>query len=438
MTDPATIKLPAYHPDRPEVRRDWAQYYDNIHSVDGWVAKMLKQLEDDGLADNTIVVFFGDHGSGMPREKRYPGNSGLQVPMVVHFPKSMRSLAPANYGEGARTKNRMTFVDLAPCMLSLAGVKPPEYMHGKALMGKYRVDKSPYYAYGFRGRMDERPDLVRSLRDDRYCYMRNYMPHRPHGQRVDYQFQTTSTALWNKLWKDGELNEVQSSFWVTRPAEELYDLEVDPDGTKNLVGDSLHEGVLNRFREELLRHTMEIGDVALLPEPQLVAMAKMGSPYDLMKQSSKLERLQLVELANAATDVDEPLSDELLRRVDDLRPTFRYYASLAILVRGRLATTEHASELEKLMQDSEVSVRITAAEALARYGNQQQKVAAIGQLVSDANLENTSPAASVWALNSLEAAEVEGLAEMVKALPSKDGLKRGGGYVKQLLNHLSK
>ncbi|MEM7561211.1 MAG: HEAT repeat domain-containing protein, partial [Planctomycetota bacterium] len=148
-------------------------------------------------------------------------------------------------------------------------------------------------------------------------------------------------------------------------------------------------------------------------------------------------RLQMLELANAATMKTEPLTDKVLGRMDDLRPTFRYYAALGILVRGKSAVEEHAAKLEKAMRDSEVSVRITAAEALGRYGNEDQKAEAIGQLLSDANLENTSPAASVWALNSLQAIGADGLKDEISKLPAKDGLKRGGGYVTRLIRDLT-
>src|SRR5205085_9226262 len=132
--DPARAPLPAYHPDTPEVRQDWAQYYDNITTMDGWVAERLKEVEDAGLSEDTIVFFYGDHGSGMPRSKRWPYNSGLQVPLIIHIPEKLRELAPADYREGGKSERLVSFVDLAPTVLSLVGVKPPAHLQGFAFL----------------------------------------------------------------------------------------------------------------------------------------------------------------------------------------------------------------------------------------------------------------------------------------------------------------
>ncbi|HTM48557.1 MAG TPA: sulfatase, partial [Bryobacteraceae bacterium] len=226
--DPAKARIPAYHPDTPEVRKDWAQYYDNITTMDGQAAQILKQLEEDGLADNTIVFFYGDHGSGMPRSKRWPYNSGLRVPMIIHVPEKWRRLAPKEYKPGGISDQPVAFVDLAPTVLSLAGIEPPRYMQGSAFAGA-RAGAPRQYNFGFRGRMDERYDMVRSVRDGRYVYIRNYMPHKIYGQHIDYMFQTPTTSVWKKLYDEGKLQPPKTYFWETKPPEELYDLENDPD-----------------------------------------------------------------------------------------------------------------------------------------------------------------------------------------------------------------
>ena len=128
-------------------------------------------------------------------------------------------------------------------MLSLAGLQPPDFMEGDAFMGKYRAEP-PKYLFGYRDRMDERPDLSRSIRDDRFVYVRNYMPHLPAGQFVHYQQQTPTTAIWNKLFVEGRLSEIQSHFWIPHPPEELYDLKADPEETVNLVDQEEFANVL--------------------------------------------------------------------------------------------------------------------------------------------------------------------------------------------------
>lgn len=215
VTDPSKLRVPAYHPDTPEVRRDWAQYYDKVSEADADAGAHLKELEAAGLAADTIVFYYGDHGSGMPRSKRWPSNSGLHVPLVVYFPEKWKHLAPKEYSPGGASDRLVSFVDLAPTMLSLVGIKPPTWMEGHAFAGPHQTSPQPYL-FGARGRMDERLDYVRSVTDGRYVYIRNFYPHVSQAQRVSYQFETTTTAVWRQLFDQGKTNEAQSLFWRTR------------------------------------------------------------------------------------------------------------------------------------------------------------------------------------------------------------------------------
>ena len=183
--DPAKVRVPAYHPDTIEVRQDWAQYYDNITTMDGQAGRVLAELDKDGLRDDTIVFFYGDHGSGMPRNKRWPYNSGLNVCIAAAFPDKYRHLAPKDYVPGGKNNRLVGFVDLAPTMLSLAGIKPPDFYQGQAFMGPHEGPRRSFN-FGFRGRMDERYDCVRTVRDARYVYVRNYMPHKIYGQHLNF------------------------------------------------------------------------------------------------------------------------------------------------------------------------------------------------------------------------------------------------------------
>lgn len=155
IADPAKMRIPAYHPDLPEVRQDWAQYYDKVSAADADAGVRLKELAAAGLAEDTIVFYYGDHGSGMPCSKRWPSNSGLHVPMVVYFLQKWRHLAPKEYQPGGKSDRLVSFVDLAPTVLSLAGIKPPAAMQGHAFAGPFQTEPQPYL-YGARGRMDER------------------------------------------------------------------------------------------------------------------------------------------------------------------------------------------------------------------------------------------------------------------------------------------
>ncbi|MBI3464289.1 MAG: sulfatase-like hydrolase/transferase [Planctomycetes bacterium] len=150
-----------------------ARYYDCIQVMDKQVGRILGELAADGLAEETIVFFFSDHSMGMPRGKRCLYDSGLHVPLLVRFPKKWRHLAPAEPGQ--TTDRLVSFVDLPPTVLSLAGVAVPQHMQGAAFLGP-AASEPREYAYGARDRVDEAFDTTRSVRDDRWLYIRNYRP----------------------------------------------------------------------------------------------------------------------------------------------------------------------------------------------------------------------------------------------------------------------
>src|SRR5690606_35409983 len=145
--DPARAPLPAYHPDTSEVRRNWAQYYDKITEMDVVVGERLRELAAAGLAEDTIVFYYGDHGAGIPRSKRWPYNTGLRVPLIVYFPPKFAHLAPGGYRAGSVSERLVSFVDLAPALLSLAGLPAPATLQGSAFAGVY-PGSAPRYVYG--------------------------------------------------------------------------------------------------------------------------------------------------------------------------------------------------------------------------------------------------------------------------------------------------
>lgn len=438
-TDVSKIRLPKYYPDVPAVRRDWGQYYDNIAKMDGWVKDKLDELERSGQADNTIVIFYGDHGSGMPRNKRYPGDSGLRVPMIVFVPEKLRDHAPKDYKPGARSKRMVAFVDLAPTLLSIAGVKPKKHMHGTAFLGKH-IGEAPKYLYGFRARMDERPDLVRSIRDQRYLYIRNFMPYRPHGQHVSYQFQTTTTRKWHDLYKQGKLNEAQASFWKPRPAEELYDLKTDPDGVNNLASSSEHANVLNRFRKELRRHTLQIRDAAFMPEGQIETISHKQSPYSYAHNKDRYPLEAIYDLADVATRRDSESLPKVTRHLKHSNDTMRYWAVTGIYVRGKKAVQQYRKQLRAALADDLPTTRVVAAEALARYTDVADREAAVETLREMANLKKGNYWAAVRALNAIDnlgqIAEqaTKGLKDIPRTSPQ---VKRAGSYINRLVQTIT-
>lgn len=382
--DPAKVRIPAYHPDTPEVRHDWAQYYDNITVMDKQVGAILRELEEAGLLEDTIIFFFSDHGSGMPRNKRWPYDCGLHVPLIVSVPERFRSLASKDYAPGGETGRLVSFVDLAPTLLSLAGSRPPEHMQGEAFLGPHaRAPRK--YLHGFRGRMDERYDFVRSVRDERYVYIRNYMPHKIQGQHLDYMWQTPTTPVWERLFKEGKLTPAQAFFWKPRPPEELYDLDTDRDEVNNLAGSAKHEDILKRLREAHRDHVFKVRDLGFLPESGLHRRSAGSTPYEMGHDNTKYPLARIFEVADTASMLRPEGMPRLRKALRDDDAAVRYWAVLGILMQGKDAVAATSKDLHEAMNDKAMAVRIAAAEALGRFGNARDLDASLkvlGDLVS--------------------------------------------------------
>jgi uncharacterized sulfatase len=439
--DPSKVRVPAFYPDAPEVRRDWAQYYDNITTMDGQAAGVLKQLQDDGLADDTIVFFYGDHGPGLPRCKRWPYNSGLQVPLMVHFPDKFRQLAAPGYKAGGVSERLVSFVDLAPTVLSLAGVEPPRHMQGRAFLGQHLAPE-PAYLYGLRGRMDERYDLVRSVRDRRYVYIRNYMPHRIYGEHISYLFEMPTVQAWKKLYDEGKLKPPQTRFWETKPPEELYDLTADPDEVNNLARSPRHRAVVERFRTAQLAWMREIRDVGLLAEPEMHARSAGSTPYQMGHDEKRYSFNRVEAAAAQASSLDASANRQLIANLGDADSGVRYWAASGLLMRGAQAVTQGAGALRKALGDASLSVRIPAAEALGKYGNDADVTRSLAVLVDLASVTRHGAYLSLLALNSLDALgdKVRRVKAEVEALPldapSVD--QRIKGNIKNLIDEIKK
>lgn len=360
--DPAKVRVPAYHPDIPEVRRDWARYYDALTDLDAQAGAKLRELEDAGLADDTIVFYYGDHGPGMPRSKRTACDSGLHVPLIVYVPSKFKHLAPKDYAPSGASDRLVGFIDLAPTLLSLAGVRPPEWMQGRAFMGEFQQTDRPQFLHGFRGRMDERIDLVRAVTDGRYVYVRNYLPHRPHGQHVGYQFETPTTRIWKRLFDEGKLTLPQRHFWESpRAPEELYDLRTDPDEVNNVAGSADHRDVLERLRKAQRDQVLAVRDVGFLPEGEIHDRSKGSTPYEVGHDPAKYPVERILAAAELASMLRPDALPELKKLLDDDDSAVRYWAATGLLMRGREAVASSRAALERALKDDSPCVRIPAA-----------------------------------------------------------------------------
>jgi len=408
--------------------------------MDTQAGQRLKELEEAGLADDTIIFFYGDHGSGMPRSKRWPYDSGLHVPLIVHVPDKFRELAPKDYQPGGATGRLVAFVDLAPTLLSLAGVKPPEWMQGHAFLGRFEAPPQKYL-FGFRGRMDERYDMVRSVRNERYLYVRNYMPHLIYGQYLNYMFQTPTTQVWKKLYDEGKLQPPQTFFWEPKAAEELYDLQADPDEVHNLVGSAEHQGVLEELRRAHREHVLAVRDVGFLSEAEMHRRAGETTLYEFGHDRQRYPLEKILDMAQRATARDAGAVDDLRAALRDADSGVRYWAAQGLLIRGRAGVTAAADELQAALKDESPTVRIIAARALGQYGGPADLKAALAVLEELASPQKNGAYASILALNAIDALgdNAAPLQAMLKDLPQQDRAApgRANGYVSRLLEEIA-
>ncbi|MBC7365837.1 MAG: sulfatase [Undibacterium sp.] len=259
LADPARVTLPPFYPDHPVVRADWAAYLDSVAELDRKVGAVLAQLTADGLADDTIVVFFGDNGRCHIRDKQFCYEEGLHVPLLIRWPKNFP--APAGFKPGTVADRLLAAIDLAPTMLALAGEPVPEKMQGRAFLGAHAAAPRDY-VFGARDRCDETELVLRTVRDPRYRYIQNLTPQKPLMSANAYkEKQYPVWALFQELAAAGKLTPAQALFAApTAPAEELYDLDRDPGQLVNLAPDPAHRATRDRLRMALTVWRREISD----------------------------------------------------------------------------------------------------------------------------------------------------------------------------------
>jgi N-sulfoglucosamine sulfohydrolase len=273
--DPNKVVIPPYYPDHPVTREDWAKYLDAATELDEKVGRVLRRLEADGLAENTVVVFFGDNGQAHVRGKQFVYESGLHVPLIIYWPKNFP--APKNFRAGAVSDQLVESIDWSATTLSVAGVAKPKGMQGRVLFGE-RAEAPREYAFGARDRCDETVFRLRTVRDKQYRYIRNFTPERPFLQPNEYKRrQYPVWTLLPQLAADGKLAPAQAALVApTMPPEELYDLDADPHEINNLVTSTKpeHKAALKRLRAALNKWIDETNDQGRVPEPPAVAAAK--------------------------------------------------------------------------------------------------------------------------------------------------------------------
>ncbi len=369
QTPSDSVSIAPYHPDTDLFRYTVARYHDNIQKMDAQIGAVVDQLSDDDLLDDTFIFYFGDHGGVLPRGKGYNYESGLHVPLVIHVPKNFRHLAP--HKPGTEVEGFVQFIDFGATVLQLAGVSIPEGIDGRPFLGqsvKAQDVASRKSAFGYSDRFDEKYDFVRTLRKGRYEYVRSYQPFNFDGLQNNYRYIMLAYQQWREMYHAGELNDAQSQFFQTRPAEMLFDIENDPHEVNNLATDPNYAATLEELRQELHEQVSALPDLSFYPESVLVEQA-FSNPVEFGR-SHKADIAALVDVADLALLDFASARGSIADALGSTDAMQRYWGLIVCSCFRDQAAEFYDQARQIAAIDKDLLVRIRAAEFLALSGQE--------------------------------------------------------------------
>jgi len=384
--DPAKLTtLPPYYPDTPAVREDWKRNYELITAMDAWAGGLIAELKEAGEWDNTIVLFWSDHGTGLPRRKRWLYDSGTHIPLIARLPEKFRSGFAAK-APGESDDRLVSSVDFGPTLLTLAGLAVPKHLQGRSfLSGEPRT-----HVFGARDRMDERYDVIRTVRDGRWRYVRNLEPLKPCTQFIN-TCENGTTMREIRAAMPAKTMPAEAALYIApqKPAEELYDLESDPHEIHNLAADPAHAEKLAELRAALTGWQLEIGDLGLVPESEIERReTAAGSAFAILHGSGDRDKL-VKDLSAAAVRASSGPKGipSMLSGLGNDEPSVRYWCATGL---GNYpvetkATAGSAAALNLALDDKSPAVSIAAARALCRMGLTSKGLALLERRLADKN-----------------------------------------------------
>ncbi|MGK7395399.1 MAG: sulfatase-like hydrolase/transferase [Candidatus Cyclobacteriaceae bacterium M3_2C_046] len=425
--DPDQAQVPPYYPDSPEFRELWAHYYDCATTLDRKVGEIVQNLKDDGLYDDTIIIFFSDHGNGLPRYKRWLNHSGLHVPFIVYVPEKYRYLVPDK--PGSENHRLINFSDLAPTTLSLAGLEIPPHMQGIPFMG-HTIGKPRKYNPATRSRADNMYEVSRALRDNRFIYIRHYMPHLPYIQ-PGYIFsdKKLSFKYLRKYREEGQLPPAAENMWQSKPVEELYDLANDPLELNNLAAQPAYQNRKEALKKALHEWILESRDVGFLFEPEMMIRGRSSTVYEMAQDRDQYD---LPAILKAAEMVGTASLAELTAQLDHPDNGVRFWAVMGLQALGKEAQTS-VEALNQKLSDPSPSVAILAAETLCHLNACSSR--ALDVLGN--NLQDDRPWLALQAARSVELIEAKAkplvpvlyqVLDKNKALPGSERSYKDGNF----------
>ena len=391
--DPEKVKLAPYHPDLPVIRKNYAKYQDAVLRMDSHVGRNLDALRDAGLKENTVVIYNSDHGGVMPRSKRFLLESGIHCPLIVRIPKKFKSHYPTNeqkqpLSPGTAVDRIVSFIDIPITWMSLADAAVPDAMQGNIFLGpEARAPRQ--FAPAYRGRMDERCDVARAIRNNRYLYIRHFMPYVPRGQYLAYLWRAPAAGAWQTHHLAGKTDTVTGRFFRPKPLEELFDTATDPHCIDNLAFDPASRDRLVKMRSQLRQWQLEHFDAGLLPESEMVLRAKKHglTIYEMVRNAEIYPLADLLDAADAALQSEEHVNlDKLVNMLDSRDSGIRYWACVGLFRLGPGARGQKDA-LRRMLDDTSDEVVAMAAWALYNLGEESLARRRLRTL-----LEDNSPA----------------------------------------------
>jgi arylsulfatase A-like enzyme len=363
VIDPDSISLFPNHPDTELFRFTSAYYRDRMLAVDTIVGRVIRELEEADLLESTFVFYFGDHGGVLPGSKGYAYETGLHVPLVVRIPQRFRHLVDLR--RGAVTEDFVSFVDFGPTLLRLAGIGLPGGIDGRPFLGKGLEGTREDISYGYADRFDEKYDLVRTIRKGELKYMRSYQPFNVDALQNNYRYRCLAFEQWRNMYRAGELNPVQASFFEPRDPEALYDLAKDPFETRNLAGDPAYAEQVFQLRALLEDWEKGMPDLSFFPENVLRKHA-FEDPLPFGREH-KEDIAELIDIANLQLLPFEEAGISIAKVLDSDDPVELYWGLIVCSSFGMVAA-EFAPRARELCSHEDLLVRTRAAEFLGLTG----------------------------------------------------------------------
>jgi len=365
--DPEKMILAPYHPDLPEMRNTYAKYASAISKMDSLVGQAIENLKQDGLYENTIIVYNSDHGGVLARSKRFLYSSGIHCPLIVRIPEKMKALYPKGKTPGSTMDRIVSFIDMPKTWVSLTGAEMTDNFQGRIFLGPNTEPESQYH-FSWRERADERFDNVRVMRDKQFAYHKNYAPFAPNGQYLAYMHNMKATGAWERHHLAGKTNAVTGRFFEPRPSEEFYDNFKDFHNIDNQIDDPLHQTKIKELKKELRRQQLKYFDSGLMPEEMRnrIIKEKNTTVYAFVRDPKLYPLAQYLDYSDLALTRKKKNLKTFIKGLADEDPVKRYWSVIGLLLLEKQAKPA-IPELKKVLGDRD-EIPAFAAWAIYKAG----------------------------------------------------------------------